>query len=151
METSEDLKTFGRARLSFAREAEIDEFAETLEKFERGELTADQWRAFRLLRGTYGQRQSDDQRSRDQFIRHEMEQTEDRRGRRHRADAERIEEVEDEADEHFEERWCAAAGIGRRDAPRRQEPVDSQHHGAQRQRGQQDADDGHGLLRSGLA
>ena len=60
METSEDLKTFGRARLSFAREAEIDEFSATLEKFERGEITPDQWRGFRLLRGTYGQRQADD-------------------------------------------------------------------------------------------
>src|SRR4030095_4589706 len=60
MSTSEDLKTLGRARLSFARESEIDEFASTLDKFERGEITADQWRVFRLVRGTYGQRQSDD-------------------------------------------------------------------------------------------
>jgi sulfite reductase (NADPH) hemoprotein beta-component len=60
MDTSEDLKTFGRARLSFAREAEIDEFSATLEKFERGEITPDQWRGFRLLLGTYGQRQAED-------------------------------------------------------------------------------------------
>ena len=31
-----------------------------LEKYERGEMTPDQWRAFRLVRGTYGQRQADD-------------------------------------------------------------------------------------------
>jgi sulfite reductase (NADPH) hemoprotein beta-component len=53
-------KTFGRARLSFADESEIDEFVSTLEKYERGEITADQWRAYRLVRGTYGQRQAED-------------------------------------------------------------------------------------------
>jgi sulfite reductase (NADPH) hemoprotein beta-component len=56
----QDLKTFGRARLSFAREADIDEFSRTLDKFEQGEITPDQWRVFRLVRGTYGQRQLDD-------------------------------------------------------------------------------------------
>lgn len=50
----------GRARLSFAREEEIDEFAATLAAFESGEITPDEWRAFRLVRGTYGQRQLDD-------------------------------------------------------------------------------------------
>jgi sulfite reductase beta subunit-like hemoprotein len=54
---SQDLKTLGRARLSFALESDIDEFASKLEQFERGEIAPDQWRAFRLLRGTYGQRQ----------------------------------------------------------------------------------------------
>jgi sulfite reductase beta subunit-like hemoprotein len=54
---SQDLKTLGRARLSFALESDIDEFATKLEQFERGEIAPDQWRAFRLLRGTYGQRQ----------------------------------------------------------------------------------------------
>jgi sulfite reductase (NADPH) hemoprotein beta-component len=53
-------KTLGRARLSFANEAEIDEFAATLARFEGGEITADEWRRFRLVRGTYGQRQADD-------------------------------------------------------------------------------------------
>src|SRR5580765_6288991 len=53
-------KTVGRARLSFANEAEIDEFVATLEKYERGEITADQWRVYRLVRGTYGQRQAED-------------------------------------------------------------------------------------------
>lgn len=52
--------TFGRARLSFADEAEVDEFARVLGQFERGELGPDSWRAFRLVRGTYGQRQTDD-------------------------------------------------------------------------------------------
>jgi sulfite reductase (NADPH) hemoprotein beta-component len=60
MSVADDPKTFGRARLSFASEAEIDEFVSTLERYERGELTADQWRAFRLVRGTYGQRQDYD-------------------------------------------------------------------------------------------
>jgi sulfite reductase beta subunit-like hemoprotein len=59
MAAIDDPKTLGPARLSFADEAEIDEFAATLAKFERGELTSDQWRAFRLVRGTYGQRQDD--------------------------------------------------------------------------------------------
>jgi sulfite reductase (NADPH) hemoprotein beta-component len=60
MAAVDDPKTLGRSRLSFANEAEIDEFVETLEKFERGELTPDQWRAYRLVRGTYGQRQEGD-------------------------------------------------------------------------------------------
>jgi sulfite reductase beta subunit-like hemoprotein len=60
MSVVDDPKTFGRARLSFASEADIDEFVTTLERYERGELTPDQWRAFRLLRGTYGQRQAED-------------------------------------------------------------------------------------------
>src|SRR6187431_515804 len=52
--------THGRTRLSFASVADIDEFVATLERYERGELTPDQWRAFRLVRGTYGQRQNED-------------------------------------------------------------------------------------------
>src|SRR6184192_899872 len=59
MAAVDDPKTLGRTRLSFANEAEIDEFAATLDRFERGELTADQWRAYRLVRGVYGQRQDD--------------------------------------------------------------------------------------------
>jgi sulfite reductase (NADPH) hemoprotein beta-component len=57
---SGEASTLGRARLSFADSAEIDEFVATLERYERGELTPDQWRAFRLVRGTYGQRQAED-------------------------------------------------------------------------------------------
>ena len=60
MSVVDDPKTFGRTRLSFASEADIDEFVTTLERYERGELTPDQWRAFRLVRGTYGQRQAED-------------------------------------------------------------------------------------------
>jgi sulfite reductase beta subunit-like hemoprotein len=52
--------TLGRARLTFADTDEIDEFVATLDRYERGELTPDQWRAFRLVRGTYGQRQAED-------------------------------------------------------------------------------------------
>jgi sulfite reductase (NADPH) hemoprotein beta-component len=60
MHTGQDKETFGRARLSFADEADIDEFVDVLGKFERGEITPEQWRVFRLVRGTYGQRQAAD-------------------------------------------------------------------------------------------
>ena len=60
MHTGQDKETFGRARLSFAEEADIDEFVAMLSKFESGEITPDEWRAFRLVRGTYGQRQTAD-------------------------------------------------------------------------------------------
>ena len=60
MSVVDDSSTVGRARLTFANDAEIDEFVTTVEKYERGEITADQWRAYRLVRGTYGQRQADD-------------------------------------------------------------------------------------------
>jgi len=60
MSVTDDPKTLGRTRLSFASEADIDEFVDVLDKFERGELTPDQWRVFRLVRGTYGQRQMGD-------------------------------------------------------------------------------------------
>src|SRR2546427_7151937 len=60
MSVVDDPTTFGRTRLSFANDAEIDEFVATLDRFERGELSADQWRQFRLVRGTYGQRQAED-------------------------------------------------------------------------------------------
>src|SRR5258707_1420060 len=60
MSVVDDPKTLGRARLSFADANDIEEFVTTLERYERGELTADQWRAFRLVRGTYGQRQAED-------------------------------------------------------------------------------------------
>jgi sulfite reductase (NADPH) hemoprotein beta-component len=60
MAAGDDPTTLGRTRLSFADEAEIDEFVATLDQFERGEITPDQWRVFRLVRGTYGQRQTED-------------------------------------------------------------------------------------------
>jgi sulfite reductase (ferredoxin) len=43
----------------FSDKRDIDEFVEKLEAFERGELDPEKFRAFRLLRGVYGQRQSD--------------------------------------------------------------------------------------------
>src|SRR5512145_1428606 len=52
-----DTNTMGRARLDFADERDIDEFVDVLGKYERGEISPDDWRRFRLLRGTYGQRQ----------------------------------------------------------------------------------------------
>ncbi len=45
------------ARASFADEREIDAFVETLGRFERGEIDPEQWRAYRVLRGAYAQRQ----------------------------------------------------------------------------------------------
>jgi len=47
----------GVARLGFADEKDVDAFIAKLEQFERGEINADEWRAFRLLNGVYGQRQ----------------------------------------------------------------------------------------------
>src|SRR5688500_5331270 len=52
-------QAFGRERISFAEEHDIDEFVDTLGKYERGEISAEDWRKFRLVRGTYGQRQPD--------------------------------------------------------------------------------------------
>ena len=49
--------TFGRPRLDFASSHDIDEFVDMLGKYERGDITPEEWRRFRLLRGTYGQRQ----------------------------------------------------------------------------------------------
>src|SRR5687767_11409674 len=49
--------TFGRPRLDFASEHDIDEFVEMLGRYERAQITPEEWRRFRLLRGTYGQRQ----------------------------------------------------------------------------------------------
>ena len=45
------------ARLQLAHPSDVDEFVESLAAFERGELTADDWRTFRRLRGVYDQRQ----------------------------------------------------------------------------------------------
>jgi sulfite reductase (NADPH) hemoprotein beta-component len=57
MAVIDDQKTFGRANLDFAEERDIDEFVDMLGKYERGEIAPEDWRRFRLLRGTYGQRQ----------------------------------------------------------------------------------------------
>src|SRR5574341_2143820 len=60
MAAIDDPRTLGRTRLSFADAAEIEEFVDTLGRFERGEITPDVWRAYRLVRGTYAQRQAGD-------------------------------------------------------------------------------------------
>ncbi|MFL5273041.1 MAG: nitrite/sulfite reductase [Anaeromyxobacteraceae bacterium] len=49
-----------RARASFAQHADVDLFLEKLRAFESGELSADAWRAFRLVNGAYPQRQGED-------------------------------------------------------------------------------------------
>jgi len=46
-------------RLSFANEKDVDQFVAMLERFEDGTVTPDDWRAFRLVNGVYGQRQDD--------------------------------------------------------------------------------------------
>jgi sulfite reductase (NADPH) hemoprotein beta-component len=45
--------------LSFADVQDIDDFIAGLGRYERGEMSADEFRLFRLARGTYGQRQDD--------------------------------------------------------------------------------------------
>jgi sulfite reductase (NADPH) hemoprotein beta-component len=60
MSSSLHSSTLGRAHFGFADPKDVDSFVETLARFERGEIDADAWRAFRLLRGTYGQRQEGD-------------------------------------------------------------------------------------------
>lgn len=57
MAVTEDPGSVGRARLSFADHKDIDEFVDMLGRYEQGEVSAEDWRRFRLLRGTYGQRQ----------------------------------------------------------------------------------------------
>jgi sulfite reductase (NADPH) hemoprotein beta-component len=46
-----------RDRETFADAGEITAFVETLRRFERGEIDAEAWRAYRVARGAYGQRQ----------------------------------------------------------------------------------------------
>ena len=58
--SQDEQQTHGRARLTFASERDVSEFADALARFERGEMSPDEWRMFRLARGTYGQRQTDD-------------------------------------------------------------------------------------------
>jgi sulfite reductase beta subunit-like hemoprotein len=51
------VETFQPPRLGYARQADVDLFVSKLEAFEKGELSPDDWRSFRLLNGVYGQRQ----------------------------------------------------------------------------------------------
>ncbi len=59
MHAPADLPARGLRR-GFASAADVTAFAETLGRFERGEITADEWRAFRLVNGSYPQRQEGD-------------------------------------------------------------------------------------------
>jgi len=47
----------GAGRPGFADPEDIEAFVDMLERFESGDITPDEWRAFRLINGTYGQRQ----------------------------------------------------------------------------------------------
>src|SRR4051812_50174246 len=60
MSAMDDTTTLGRARVSFAKQSDIDEFADMLAKFERGEIGPDQWRGFPPLRGAYRERNARD-------------------------------------------------------------------------------------------
>lgn len=59
MAVTDDPRTIGRAALSFADHKDVDEFVDMLGKYERGDISPEEWRRFRLVRGTYGQRQPD--------------------------------------------------------------------------------------------
>jgi sulfite reductase (NADPH) hemoprotein beta-component len=52
--------TTARERRSFTHPSDVDEFVTMLGRFEQGEISPDEWRTFRLLRGTYSQRQEGD-------------------------------------------------------------------------------------------
>ena len=45
----------------FSDPRDVDEFVDKLERFERGEISPEDFKRFRLTRGVYGQRQSDAQ------------------------------------------------------------------------------------------
>ena len=86
------------------------------------------------------QRMPDEQRARNEFIRHPTHQPERRRGRGEGADAERVEEVGDEADQRVQR--------GRPAMPlaslfRRPEPTCDEQQAAHDQCAEQDLDDGH--------
>ncbi|MFN2549000.1 MAG: nitrite/sulfite reductase [Myxococcales bacterium] len=55
-----DQKTLGPTRLGFADEKDLDAFIDKLDKFEKGDLAPDAWKAFRLVNGVYSQRQEGD-------------------------------------------------------------------------------------------
>ncbi len=56
MAVTDDTTTYGRAALRFSDERDVDEFAEKLAQFEAGVMPPEEWRKYRLVRGTYGQR-----------------------------------------------------------------------------------------------
>jgi sulfite reductase (NADPH) hemoprotein beta-component len=47
----------GAGRPGFADPEDVEAFVDMLERFETGDISPDEWRAFRLINGTYGQRQ----------------------------------------------------------------------------------------------
>src|SRR5512143_1748498 len=55
-----EIATAHRSRPTFAHPSDLETFAQKLGKFERGEISSEEWRAFRLVHGTYGQRQDGD-------------------------------------------------------------------------------------------
>jgi sulfite reductase (NADPH) hemoprotein beta-component len=55
-----DSKTAGPARLGFADEKDLDAFVDKLDQFERGDLSPEAWKQFRLVNGVYSQRQEGD-------------------------------------------------------------------------------------------
>ncbi len=54
-----DQSTLGPTRLGFSDERDVDAFVSRLSAFERGEISPDEWKQFRLVNGVYGQRQDD--------------------------------------------------------------------------------------------
>ncbi|HET9554278.1 MAG TPA: nitrite/sulfite reductase, partial [Anaeromyxobacteraceae bacterium] len=54
-----EIKT-ARERGTFADPRDLDDFVTQLGRFERGEISAEEWRGYRLLQGTYSQRQVGD-------------------------------------------------------------------------------------------
>ncbi|MBL8115515.1 MAG: nitrite/sulfite reductase [Acidobacteria bacterium] len=57
MPAVESISTLGRAHLGFSDPKDVDLFVTTLARFESGEISPEAWKSFRLLNGTYGQRQ----------------------------------------------------------------------------------------------
>jgi sulfite reductase (ferredoxin) len=52
--------TTSRERRGFADPRDLDELVRQLDRYERGQIGPEEWRAFRLVQGTYGQRQPGD-------------------------------------------------------------------------------------------
>src|ERR1043166_9982639 len=55
-----DSSTLGPARFGFADARDVDAFVEKLGQLERGEITPEAWKQFRLVNGVYSQRQEGD-------------------------------------------------------------------------------------------
>ncbi len=51
--------TINADEIAFAQDGEVDEFIARTEAYVRGEMSADEYRGYRLTRGVYGQRQDD--------------------------------------------------------------------------------------------